>query len=101
MIENMTFLLNYPALCMCLPVNPVHPIKLSPKSMTFAHDGLFVTPGFGRTVSTTTSNYRPLIELLSPNSLFCPLPLDPESTTRTLPPDSPWAVFPRESETGQ
>lgn len=85
--ETLTFLLNYPALCMCLPVNPR--IKPSPRSMTSAHHGPFVTPGFARTLSTTASNYRPLLELLSPTSLFHTLALDPESIARTLPPDCP------------
>lgn len=91
--ETLTFLLNYPALCMCLQVNPVHHVKLSPRSMISSRHGLFVTPGFVRTLSTEASNYRPLLELLSPTSLFYPLPLDPEPIARTLPPDCPLGLF--------
>lgn len=55
--------------------------------MTSARHGQFVTPGFARTLSTTASNYRLLLELLSPTSLFYSLALDPESIAGTLPPD--------------
>lgn len=72
--------------------------------MTSAHHGPgpFVTPGFARTLSTTASNCRPLLELefhqpllelLSSSSLFYTLALEPESIARTLPPDCPLGLF--------
>lgn len=57
--------------------------------MTSACHGPFVTPGFVSTLSTTTSNYKPVLELLSPSSLFYKLALGPESIARTLPPECP------------